>query len=122
MGGRCGGGSARFACPQPARLQAVSETISQRLGEATLADLLLRALDGIRDSAVKRALRAEVEHEVGGARVAVARLADGAGVEDEAPARQADLRAAGDGRAVDRAVLEHEDESDVAVADEDDRR
>src|SRR5205085_343916 len=104
-GRRGGGGAACFACPQPARLQAVSETISQRLGQATLADLLLRALDRVGDAAVERTPRVEVEHEVGRARVAVARLADGAGVEDEAAVREVDLRAARDDRAVDPAAL-----------------
>src|SRR5207302_10936185 len=94
----------------------------ERLGQATLADLLLRALDRIGDAAVERPLGVEVEDEVGGARVAVARLADGARVEEEAPARQVDLRAAGHGRAVDRPVLEHDGEGAVAVADEDARR
>src|SRR5205807_10219993 len=100
------------ACPssarEPTRLYAVRQAIGERLGQANLADLLLRALDRIGDPAVERPLGVEVEDEVGGARVAVARLAAGARAEEEAPARPADLRAAGHGRAVERPVLAHE--------------
>ena len=55
-------------------------------GSPAVAHLRLRLLDVVGDAAEGRAPRVEVEHEVRGARVAVARLADRAGVEQPARA------------------------------------
>src|SRR4029453_7061771 len=84
-----GGGAVRSPPPpQPARtsaqLQAPSEALGQRIGQPPLANLLLRALDRVLDARKERPASLEVEHEPGGARVAVARLADRARVDQEA--------------------------------------
>jgi len=70
-----------------------------------------------------RARRVEVEHEVRGARVAVARLADGARVEQPAAVGEVDLAAALRKPAREGvAVRQAQRDRDVAVADEDELR
>src|SRR5262245_51423162 len=82
--GGFGGGVAWCEPPQPASratLDAVSKPLRQRIRQASLADLVLGELDLVLDAAMVSAPGGEVEQEPGGPRVAVARLADRARVE-----------------------------------------
>ena len=92
-------------------------------GQPGLADLGLRQRDRVLGAPEPAPARVEVEHEPGGARVAVARLADRARVQQ--PARRPRGRprcppaasAAGE-----RLAVAGDRERDVAVADQDERR
>jgi hypothetical protein len=95
----------------------VLEPGRQDLGQATLANLCLGAGDVVRNPLKARAARCEIEEEPGGARVAVARLADRAGVEEPAVATQLQL---GPVRSEGKSSFrEGEAEGNVAVADQD---
>ena len=60
------------------------EPHGERLGETALAHLGLRAPDGIRNAPEGYPAALEIEHEVGGSRVAVARLAHRSRVQEPA--------------------------------------
>ncbi len=95
------------------------ETSRQRLRKARLADLRLRSLDRIADTAKQSPTCVEVKHKVAGARIAVARLPDGARIEEPSLVAEVHLGSGGREAARDRAAREREGEGDVAVADED---
>ena len=103
-------------------LEAVLETLGERLGKAARADFRLRSLDGVLDPAEGGPTRVQVEHEEGCARVAVARLSDGAGIHEPALGRgEVELGPVGGEAALDRRAREPESQGDVAVADEHER-
>ena len=85
------------------------------LGKAGFADLALGARDVVLDAAQFDGVRRHVVDGVGGARVAVARLADGADV-DEVFAAGHDLQAVVEAAADDARLLERQ--RDVGVAEE----
>src|SRR5215207_2556864 len=62
------------------------ETSSQRLRQAALTNLLLRAFDWIRDTVEGSPAGVQVKRKPGGAWVPVPRLADRSGVQKPAPA------------------------------------
>ena len=98
------------------------ETSRQRLREAALANRRLRPLDGVRNTAKDCPSVVEIKHEVRGARVAVARLADRPGIDEPALARlKIQFRSSRGKPAVEPAARERERERDVAVADENER-
>jgi hypothetical protein len=73
-------GDERFhAKPSEAPLNTLGQTFGEPLGQAQLAHLLLRALDRVFD-AVEAGPPAGLQQQVGGPRVAVARLSDRAGI------------------------------------------
>src|SRR5215207_2222763 len=69
----------------PPSLLTVGEPLRQTLRQALLAQLGLRLLDGIFDATESRKHAVEVEHEVGGARIAVARLPDRSRIDQPPP-------------------------------------
>jgi STE24 endopeptidase len=94
----------------------VLETLRQRLREAALADLPLRARHGVLDTSKDCPTRREVKHEERGTRVAVARLSHRAGVhEPPVGLDEVELRPLGREAAVEHAVRELEPKRDVAV-------
>src|SRR4029077_13342413 len=94
-----------------------------QLRQAGFAHLTLRLLDVVLDAAEARASSVQVEHEIGRAWVAVARLADGAGVEQRLYVRELELGACCGEASVEVAVLRPDDaKRDMAVSDEDERR
>ncbi len=95
------------------------EARGKRLREPALQQLFLRPFHVVSHTPEACPTRAQVEHQVGGPGVAVARLADGSGVQEPAVGR-AEIRF-GSLRchvAVEGALREGERERDVAVADE----
>src|SRR4029077_17289919 len=92
-------------------------------GQAGFRDLTLRLLDVVLDPPEARPSRIEVEYEIGGAWVAVARLTDGAGVEQRLYVGELELGASCGEATVEVAVLRLDDaKRDMAVSDEDERR
>src|SRR5207249_2866943 len=81
----------------------------------------LRARDVVGNSAEAGSAGGEIQLEPGGPRVAVARLADRAGVQKPAAGVQPDLRSARREVALEAPGRERERERDVTVPDEDDR-
>ena len=100
----------------------MGEPAGERLGQAGRPDLRLRSLERVGRPAEGGTAGVEVEQEPGRPRVAAARLADRARVDEPARGREVDLIAgvrepAGE---VDAVVADLE--GDVAVADEDEGR
>ena len=91
----CAGGS--FPQPESARataLQAVSETIGQRVGQAELSNLRLSSRNVVRNTSDTCPSFVGVKHEKRRLGIAVARLADRAGVEEPGVGgREIDVRA-----------------------------
>jgi hypothetical protein len=85
----------------------VTEALRQRIGNP-LADLGLRQLDRVLDAPERCGTRLEVEQEPGRAWVTIARLADRAGIEQEAPTAQVDLGPLGCETAFESAVLKRD--------------
>src|SRR5204863_4971969 len=84
------GGGAASRLPQPTRsaaLDATSQAFRQRIRQPPFADLFLRPLDRVGHSPKRSPARVEVEQQPRRPRVAVARLADRAGVEEKARVR-----------------------------------
>ena len=107
--------------PQPAsRLLAESKASGQAFRQPALADFGLGSLDRILDTPERCPPRVIVNQEPRGARVAVARLADRAGVQEPAALGQVDLASLRRDRR--RSARPRERERDVAVADEHERR
>src|SRR6476620_11462083 len=121
MRGGGGGGAALCAPPQLASsrtLEAVSKAFRQPIGQPPLADLVLRAGDVILDPAERRRAGSEVEQQPGRARIAVAGLADRAGVEQPPAGPERRLRPARSEAAVQDILLQRDRQRHVAVADE----
>jgi hypothetical protein len=68
--------TARPAAPTASSLDALLETLGERLRQAALSDLGLGLLERILDTPVVGSAGVEIEEEVGGPRISVARLAD----------------------------------------------
>src|SRR5262249_12221205 len=126
MRGGLGGGWAWCPPPpQPARsaaLDAVSKAQRQRIRQPPLADLVLGQRDLVLDTAVHGSAGVEVDQQPRGARVAVARLADRARVEQPAARAERGLGAVGREPAVQDVVRQRDRERYVAVSDEHDPR
>src|SRR5437016_13847186 len=106
--GSFGAGAARWPAPHPARssaLQTESQTAGQRVRQTCIEDLLLRPLHRVGNAVERGAVPVEVEDDVGGAGVAVARLSHRAGIEQPAARREVDLRLRGSERVAERAPL-----------------
>src|SRR5205823_5188099 len=122
-----GGAGGAAACPPHpastrATLDAAGQTSRERIGKAFFPNLRLCLLDRVFLATERRLPGGKVEKKPGGTRVAVARLADRAGIQE--PARVAELPFRPEGRVISRelAVGERDRERDVAVPDKDDRR
>ena len=129
----CGGAACRAAPPQPAR----ATDRKQREKPVSLAAFESRSASssGSPPSRISAWVRAmsystrrklarsslEVEQEIRGARIAVARLAHRARVEQPAGAVELELRSAGREPAVEESVAQRDLERGVAVADEHER-
>src|SRR5439155_6263883 len=103
------------------RSGAERQALAEGSREAGVADLGLRLLDRVLDPPERGTTRIEVDQHVGRTWIAVARLADGAGVEQPARRSEIDL---GAGRSVPAGKLAPfglHGERNVAVADEHDR-
>src|SRR6185369_1361167 len=115
-------GCSRSDEPQPAAsatLDTTSKALGQRIRQPPFANLLLGSLDRVGDAAKLGTAGAEVEQEPGRPRVAVPRLPDGAGVEQEPRVRpEIDVGVLGRVPAAELAVQVHDRERDVAVPDE----
>src|SRR4051794_5790958 len=113
----------RSSEPQPATsaLQTVSETASERLGESRIPYLLLRLFDRVGDAPEAGGPLGSVDEKPGSARVAVARLPDRAGVDEETPVVEFDGYAPGREPSVDPVAVQRERERDVRMTDEHDR-
>src|SRR5262249_34699635 len=101
---------------------AVGEPHGESLGEAALADLRLRLLDRIRGSPERCPPHLFVNQQPGGTRIAAARLADRARIEEPPPVREVDLVVLGGHAAAELVAAPGEREGDVAVADDHERR
>ena len=86
-------GSHRRRRLAPGRYMPSSRRAASVSGRPALANLLLRALDWIRDTVEGCPARVQVKRKPGGARVAVSRLADRSRVQEPAPFDEVDLRA-----------------------------
>src|SRR6185437_14900452 len=79
-------GCSRADEPQPAAsatLDTTSKALGQRIRQPPFANLLLGSLDRVGNAVKAGAAGAEVEQEPGRPRVAVARLSDRAGIQEE---------------------------------------
>ena len=122
---KLGPASPRLSAPQADRaraLHAVLETSSQGLRQAALTNLLLGALDWIRDTVEGGPASVQVKRKPGSARVAVSRLAHRSRVQEPAPVREVDLLAGRGVVALDPFADQAVRQRDVAVPDQDDRR
>ncbi len=98
------------------------ETSGQRFRQAALTNLLLGALDWIRDTVEGCPAGVEVKRQPRCARVTVSRLPDRSRVQEPAPVTEVDLRAGGCVVALCPIAVQAERERDVAVPDQDDGR
>src|SRR5215204_2922701 len=101
-------------------LVTLREPRGERLGQARRMQLALRFLHGIWDAVESAKPAVEIEQQVGGTRIAVARLADRPRIEQPAGSLELVTRAVGSDAAAQRAVRERNCERDVAVADQGD--